>query len=208
VTIVIDHDLRLLLGAVRDQGPRTTCLANATTTAHERSRGAPDPLSPQYLHYFATGGAARVGCGFPAMQSALRSHGQPSESDCPHTITEPDNQWQPPDGLRVFRRATAHEVDHALIRQSVQQNQVVVLGIELTTGFHRPADPWIISPSRKTGTLHAVAAVGCGRTEGKALVLIRNSWGTTWADGGHAWLDEKFVQQHVRELLIMREEIN
>jgi C1A family cysteine protease len=208
VTILIDQDLRPLLGAVRDQGPRTTCLAHATTTAHECSRGATDPLSPQYLHYFATSGVPGVGCGFPAMQSAVRSHGQPTESDCPYTVIEPDNTWKPPAGLRVFRRATAQGVEHALIRQAIQQSQLVVLGIELTTSFHRPADPWIISPSRKTGTLHAVAAVGYGSAEGKALVLIRNSWGPTWADGGHAWLDEEFVQQHVRELLIMREEIN
>lgn len=166
------------------------------------------PLSPQYLHYFATAGAIGAGCGFPAMQTALRGDGQPSESDCPYTMFEPDSSWKPPAGVAVFRRASDHGFDHRVIRQSLQQNAVVVLGIELTITFYKNAAPWIISPAPLVNALHAVAAVGHGSTAGKPLVLIRNSWGTSWADGGHAWLDDDFVSQHVREILVMREEIN
>ena len=208
MTIAIYLDLRPLLGDVRDQGPRSTCLAHATTAAHERSRGATDPLSPQCLHYFATSGTVSVGCGFPAMQAALRVHGQPNENDCPYTAIEPDSTWTPPSPIQVFKRGSDHEFDHGLIRQSLQQNAVVVLGIELTMTFYYPASPWVISSGPKANALHAVAAVGHGTAAGKPLVLIRNSWGASWADGGYAWLDDDFVRQHVRELLIMREEIN
>ena len=38
--------------------------------------------------------------------------------------------------------------------------------------------------------------------------LIRNSWGTAWADAGHAWLDDAFVIQHLRDVLVLTEEVS
>lgn len=208
MSIVVEFDLRPSLGAVRDQGARSTCLAHATSVAHEKSRGSTDALSPQYLHHYAVGGAIGTGCGFLTMADALRTHGQPLETGCPYSPDEPDAAWQPPSGLQVYRRATGHSVDHAVIRQCIEQGGVAVLGIELPASFFTPAAPWIIGSFPKVYGYHAVAAVGWGTVAGKPLVLIRNSWGAGWADSGHAWLDEDFVREHLHELLVMREEIN
>lgn len=54
MNVAIRHDYRPLLGPVRDQGARPTCLAHASTTAHEHARGLKVALSPEYLHYFAS----------------------------------------------------------------------------------------------------------------------------------------------------------
>ena len=40
MNVTIRHDYRPLLGPVRDQGARPTCLAHASTTAHEHARGS------------------------------------------------------------------------------------------------------------------------------------------------------------------------
>ena len=207
MTILIEHDLRPMLAPVRDQWDRPTCLAHATSAAHEVSRGSSALLSPQYLHYYAVNGASAIGCGFPAMIDTLRDHGQPLESDCPYSIDEPDSLWRPPSGVAVFRRAAQQSLGDAIIRPAIEASSVAVLGLHLSASFRRPAPPWIIRPDGTMRGLHAVAAVGLGSEAGKQLVLIRNSWGADWADDGHAWLDEDFVQAHVIEVLVMREEI-
>lgn len=208
MNIVIDYDLRPSLAGVRDQGPRRTCLAHATSLAHESSRGLRDPLSPEYLHHYAVHGVPATGCGFPAMMDALSLNGQPLESDCPYSQAERDSSWKPPANIQVFRRATEHSIDVPMIRKSIEKGSAVVLGIALPATFLRPAAPWVITSSAKTHGLHAVAAVGWGTRDGKPLVLVRNSWGTTWGDSGHAWLDGDCLTNHLRELLVMREEIN
>jgi len=53
---------------------------------------------------------------------------------------------------------------------------------------------------------HAVMAVGyddnrvikntnCGGTKTKGAILIRNSWGGEWGDGGYGWLPYEYVLQ-------------
>ena len=48
---------------------------------------------------------------------------------------------------------------------------------------------------------HAVLAVGfddqkkIGKEKG--ALLIRNSWGTTWGDGGYGWLPYKYVLDRI-----------
>ena len=37
--------------------------------------------------------------------------------------------------------------------------------------------------------------------------LIRNSWGTAWAESGHAWLDDDFIVQHLRNVLVLTDEV-
>lgn len=207
MSIIVEFDLRPSLGAVRDQGARSTCLAHATSVAHEKSRGSTDALSPQYLHHYAVGGAIGTGCGFAAMADALRVYGQPLETGCPYSPDEPDAAWRPPTGLHVFRRVVGQSFDHVLIRQCIERGEVAVLGIELPVTFFTLTEPWIIGSAPKLHGYHAVAAVGWGTAAGEPLVLIRNSWGLGWANAGHAWLGEDFVREHVHELLIMREEI-
>jgi len=52
----------------------------------------------------------------------------------------------------------------------------------------RPGQVFMGSGSRQVN--HAIMAVGFDDTKaaGKPAILVRNSWGTSWADGGYAWV--------------------
>ena len=82
-----------------------------------------------------------------------------------------------------------------------------VLGIATTNAFYDPTPPWVISHSGPIVGFHAVVAVGIGTAYTARRFLIRNSWGTAWAEAGHAWLDDAFVVKHLHEVLVLTEEV-
>ena len=204
----VDVDLRPGLIAVRDQGARPTCLAHAASVAHERARAMMEALSPEYLHFFATSGSLSRGCSMDAIANALAGKGQPVEADCPYFVAAPSAGWRPPTGLQVFRRASEHKTcDPAEIETAIRAHQLPLLGISLPESFFQPRAPWVISPAGAIRGLHAVAAAGVGRHQGQRVILVRNSWGPSWGDAGYAWLDEAFVSQHLRHVLLLTHEV-
>lgn len=203
----VDVDLRAALLPVRDQGPRPTCLAHAASAAHERARGMMEVLSPEYLHFFARVGTAPAGCSIGAMAKTLMDKGQPTEGDCPYLIAGPPNGWQPPTGVPVFRRASEpKECDATEIEEAIRAQRLPVLGISLPESFFRPTAPWVISSAGRIRGLHAVAGAGVGRHQGHRVILIRNSWGPSWGGAGYAWLDEAFIVQHLKHVLVLTNE--
>ena len=93
-----------------------------------------------------------------------------------------------------------------MVEELLDAGHVPVLGISTTDAFYSPAPPWIMSPTGPIRGLHAVVAVGIGTTYTTRSFLIRNSWGKEWADAGHAWLDDSFISQHLREVLVLTTE--
>src|SRR6266480_3556407 len=64
--------------------------------------------------------------------------------------------------------------------------------------------------SSQQGTVyanHAVGAVGIGAAIRGELILIRNSWGASWGDQGHAWLDDAFLVEHLIGMLLLTVEV-
>ena len=206
--VKIDIDLRPMLPPIRDQGPRPTCLAHATTAAHEKCRGSITRLSPEFLHFFARGGGSS-GVSFAKIAATLTDKGQPSEADCPYRRSDPPKGWKPRRALRLFRRASRGALGSTMkeIEGLINGGQVPVLGIELTQSFLMPTAPWHISSAGPLRGLHAVSAVGLGSFRGSRVVLIRNSWGPDWADKGCAWLDDTFITQHLKEVLVLTNEV-
>lgn len=207
--ITVRLDFRPLLGAVRDQGARPTCLAHASTVAHEHARGSTVALSPEYLHYFASGNdSSPEGIDVSSVSRALLDDGQPAETDCPYHHNEPPPAWAPPTNVLLYRRRSASAKQNPdEIEMLLDAGRVPVLGISTTDAFYSPAPPWIISSVGPVRGLHAVVVVGIGTTYTPRRFLIRNSWGTAWADAGHAWLDEGFIVRHLRDVLVLTEEV-
>ena len=209
MNMTIRLDVRPLLGPVRDQGARSTCLAHASTTAHEHARGSTMALSPEYLHYFASGDHSSLeGVNFPNVSRALLDPGQPTETDCRYHPKEQPLSWTPPTGVTLYRRhSTAPTRSPDAVEALLTAGHAPVLGISTTDDFYAPAPPWVLSPAGPIRGLHAVVAVGVATTYTRRRFLIRNSWGTEWADAGHAWLDDAFIVRHLREVLVLTDEV-
>ena len=209
MNFTISLDYRSSLGPVRDQCARPTCLAHASTTAHEHARASTLPLSPEYLHYFASGDTdTEEGVDIPACSRALLDPGQPAETDCPYLTHDPPAEWTPPTDVTLHRRAsTSGDPNPAEVQALLNAGRLPVLGIATTTAFHDPTPPWVISHSGPIVGFHAVVAVGLSVASSARRFLIRNSWGTAWADAGHAWLDDAFVTRHLRDVLVLTEEV-
>lgn len=209
MTVSVQFDLRTRLGPVRDQGARPTCLAQASTTAHEHARGATLALSCEYLHFYASKeGSSSEGVDFTSMARALRDPGQPTESDCPYHQDEPPNGWIPPTNVSLYRRQSAlAETEPDTVESLILSGHIPVLGIATTGAFYSPTPPWVISPDGPLMGLHAVVAVGIGTTSTERCFLIRNSWGTAWGNAGHVWLSEAFVNEHLHDVMVLTEEV-
>lgn len=209
MSIAIQLDYRPEFGPVRNQAARPTCLAHAATAAHEHTRGSTVPLSPEYLHYFASKGAASSeGVDFPHISHALLNPGQPREVACPYQPDGPPPTWTPPQNLNLYRRNSAMKAPSSdQIDALLNAGHVPVLGITTPKAFFSPEPPWIISPDETVHGLHAVVAVALGIVNATRHFLIRNSWGPEWADEGHAWLDEAFMAQHLHNILVLTDEV-
>jgi len=185
---------------------RSTCLAFATTAVHEFAHQTA-ALSEEALYW----GSKQVdndplpGTTFAAIARALSGPGQPHAVVWPYDAgvddlalpvlppgVTPDSSW---------RTGTAQDPGLGIddLRQSLDLNVPVVLGLELTEEFIRGLGAAIAPPATTDVILgqHAVLIVGyepSGATVDR--FLIRNSWGTMWRDGGYAWLPASYVQTY------------
>lgn len=196
-------DLRHLFGAVRDQRQRPTCLAFAATDTHAGVRDGWSPLSCEYIFYHAQRRANRpptIGASLQKMLEALELDGQPVEAGWPYLASNPDpNSWHPPViGSGLFRRrGAAGGDDVGDVLAELDQGCPVMLLVKVSPSFYQPTDEGVVDPAPAEQPLaavrHAVIAVGHGLVDGTAAVLVRNSWGTSWGQGGYAWLTERFL---------------
>lgn len=219
MTITIKKDLRHLFEPVRDQHQRPTCLAFAASDAHAALRGAWDPLSCDYAFYHAQKRAGRSphdGALLSSMLETLREDGQPTEKAWPYSALLPSNlaQWQPPPGItELFQRAGEASTDtvDAIIAELDRDRPMLAL-IRLSRSFDWiPADHIVDPAANEQPELlrrHAVVAVGHGETKGQRAILIRNSWGDGWGDGGHGWLTEKFLIPRLFGSAILKEDLS
>ncbi len=65
----------------------------------------------------------------------------------------------------------------------------IIVAISADNAFAN-VKPGQVFKGRATGINHAVVVVGWDDTKGtKGAWLLRNSWGTTWCDGGYCWIE-------------------
>ena len=211
--ITVSCDLRSDLLPVRHQGRRQSCLAFATSTAHEHLGRHPEALSVEYLYFHSVARTAGAnpddGATMDAAAAALSEEGQPLEAAWvyePAQLYPPT--WAPPASVGTLHRATMSIRAPAIgeICDALDAGSTVVLGLVITDAFWAPDAAGIIltpDPDTERGG-HAVLAVGHGRDKsGDWFVLIRNSWGDRWGLEGHAWLTGQYLARQLHETALL-----
>lgn len=207
MTIIAAIDLRAMHGDVRFQGDRPTCLAFALSDLNGHRHQKPAQLSPEHLYREAAaltlGWKPKVGLNVDAALQAVSAPGQALEVDVPYASDEPTLPLEPnPHCDPLFTgRYTRQLPVMATIENALTGKRSIGLVLRLTADFYDvPAElPQIpYSPHAFPNDSHAVIVVGMGSDDvtNERYVLIRNSWGSDWADNGYAWLSESYVLTH------------
>jgi len=204
-------DLRPSLLPVRYQGRRQSCLAFASSTAHEYQTLSAEHLCVEYLFFYAVartpGQNPHAGTTMVAAAAALADEGQPVETAWPYTAVQLSPWTVPPITLPLHKTVmTPVTLSFDGVVATVDGGTPVVLGLVITDAFFRPDGDGRI-PDRTSDIErggHAVLAVGHGvDSRGEPSLLIRNSWGRGWGQGGHAWLTRAYVDRQLHETALL-----
>lgn len=205
--ITASADLRSLLLPVREQGRRQSCLAFASSAAHEHGANTGEHLSVEYLFFHAVartpGQNPNAGTTMAATAQALAQEGQPIEPAWPYSPIQAV-PWAPPSFSNPLFKTTMVPGKPAStdLAATLDKKVPVILGLVITDAFFRPDALGIvpdITPDTERGG-HAVLAVGHGHDQaGQEAVLVRNSWGPGWGRDGYAWLSQSYLDRQLHE---------
>jgi C1A family cysteine protease len=218
-------DLRKYMPPVEDQGELGSCTAHAAVALVEymerRATGRHVDASRLFVYYTTryllgwvedgdTGGYLRTAMG------ALAMFGAPPERYWPYTPArfnrKPDAECyalgQSFRAVKYFRLDENRVSGAALldrIRKHLASGFPVMFGVTIYDEFMTPAAiegpllygvPYPRAGSREHGG-HAIVA--CGYDDAQEALLIRNSWGEQWGDGGYALMDYRYVIEGVAD---------
>jgi hypothetical protein len=135
---------------------------------------------------------------------AVASPGQPLEDSYPYRPSAPATPLIAPMGdfeLHSSPAVRSPDMQGNEIVKRALSGQAVGIVIQMTRSVFTPHagvvdfDSLVIPDQ-----YHALIVVGVGRhsASGDEYVLLRNSWGTSWGTGGHAWMSVS----HLNLLLI------
>lgn len=217
MTVNILVDLRSLFGPIRDQGARPTCLAFAASDTHAALRAGWDPLSCEFAFYHAqkrTGRPPTKGAFLEDMLAALREEGQPVETGWPYLTHLPADLslYCPPTSVGKCYGRHGEQPTRGIDRicAALDDGSPVIVLSALTQSYFSPPSTGVIDhidgDAIYPAPRHAMIAVGYGNASGARVVLVRNSWGPTWGQGGYCWLTEGFLSKHMFASAILRDE--
>lgn len=187
-------ELRIELGAARDQGPRPTCLSFALSEIHRVAIGFEQLLSPESLHQRACLLASKPKeAGLTVLEAAdsLNQNGQTTELAWPYNI---DSPIEP--GCTFHR---AKPIDLKFLSQAVVDRLLtgspisLIIDIDSTFFVCDGITPLALLSRSQVQGRHAVVICGIHRVHQETHYFIKNSWGASWGSSGYAWLTEEYV---------------
>jgi C1A family cysteine protease len=83
------------------------------------------------------------------------------------------------------------------VRTTLATGRSLLVTLRLTDAWHTvDKNGNIAGPSADDQFLGGHAVVAVGHDPRGERILIRNSWGTSWGDAGHAWLTESYLRHY------------
>jgi len=200
---------------ISDQGPTSTCVANAVCDSCEILLGAEHgegrvvQLSRLFLYWVArktheaTG--EDKGTYIKAATWQLQELGVPEEKYFPFSTKLEVLTSSPP--LEAFTIASENRVTGSLsitaagaqrleqIETSIRADHPVVFATTVDTPFMQFRGRDVVGPpTALIRGSHAMIVTGVRHAKtGSREFLIRNSWGSNWGYQGHAWVTESFL---------------
>ncbi len=175
----------------------------AAMAAHEYGRGGLR-LSVEHLwaNTSARGGVVTGGARLSVLRTALVLDGQCEDRSWPYGTSVPTPAPQPLP-TTLYKATLASQIAMAslvTVQSELAVGRPVVLVINPNPAFGLGASPIDASETDPADSfLHAVLVVGYDN--GRAIITVRNSWGTTWGAAGYADLTYNFVSLRARALL-------
>lgn len=203
-------DFRPSQTPVRNQGDRPTCVAFATSAAHEWM----DPDHMIRSVEDAMWAAHQVG-GVPGREEisvnwalvGLQRHAHSAEAAWPYGVP----RW--PDGRPVAAQQPANrralpgwrmlsDVGFASISGTLDDGHAVILTVRVVRSAWRRADAIVdADPGRKTPGNHAVLAVGV--LTDPERIIVKNSWGERWGSDGYGFLTSRYLEHYALRAYVL-----
>jgi hypothetical protein len=208
-----DVSLAQHCGTVLNQGATSSCVAHAILDAElttlKARYGLKAELGSRNTFYFLARSRDGMqgtdrGCRPSAALQALEKYGIGPESAWPFVLANLNKQppwrvlWDARGRRGVRGTYKIHETGDRrveAIRSALKSGRALAFGVSIDQAFTEKRGPGTIqwSVGGKTVGRHMMEVVGLRYIDGSDHILVKNSWGTGWRDGGYAWLDRGYI---------------